>query len=868
MANTKVTGDVIANGTISTVHIADDAITAAKLDSTATGITFADLAVDTDTLYVDSSNNRVGIGTTSPSQKLEAVGIIKSSGSANSLMFSDRTTAANTWEWYSDGNNAGLYKNHNTASTVMTIDSSGNVGIGATSPNCKLDVEGIISPRGNQIRLASGTDGNHFLQKVTTGYSGTTVDGPMLQGHQGGELTTNNGGDSWSLRWATGGEVYMNGNVTVNNGNVQLVDSNKRITVDGSDIRIWQRSAANIQFLTNDLERIRIKDNGQVNISQKPNSGLAYDVLINVGASPDGVIGYTTVDQLAANIGASTSSNWVKSGNDIYNSNSGNVGIGTTSPSGVLTVAGSATQNSNNPGIELSNSNNLQTVLLIKNTTTRGYELAVGGSNTGIWSGSFYIYDASASDARLVINTSGSVGIGYTSPNQKLDVNGNIGIPGAGKIVFNNEPNAWFLHARASTTTPLMSTNLKNLLYCGGGASEGFTVTGVGQGDPSFEVTNNGYSRIKEALGISMNPLTDGGEFYINNGQTALNQGHPATSGSTQNAITRVFAGYGTYGEVLDTGFNVSSSPYAWIQATNHTSLAVNYSLVLNPNGGNVGIGIIPNNGYKLDVFDATEALFRIRTSNATGNGGVYIGNGDRNWSMLVRHSQGEAFEIRDETANVTRMSILSSGEFCIGTTETAVISTDTIHSIGQVLRQTIGSSAYARLIMQERQSNWISFVNGSGTHFGTIAVSGSGVSYGSNSDYRLKENIIQMTGALDRIAQLKPSRFNFIAEPEKTVDGFLAHEVQNIVPEAVTGEQDGTITTGNIINSNGNILEENVVEPEILETGTSFEATSTQPKYQQLDPAKLVPLLVGAIQEQQEIINDLKNRIQTLENN
>jgi len=213
-------------------------------------------------------------------------------------------------------------------------------------------------------------------------------------------------------------------------------------------------------------------------------------------------------------------------------------------------------------------------------------------------------------------------------------------------------------------------------------------------------------------------------------------------------------------------------------------------------------------------------------------------------------------------TNNSVRMSILNSGEFCIGTTETAIISTDVIHSIGQVLRQTIGSSAWARLIMQERTGNWISFVNGNAVHYGTISVSGSGVSYGSNSDYRLKENIIQMTGALDRIAQLKPSRFNFIAEPEKTVDGFLAHEVQNIVPEAVTGEQDGTITTGNIINSNGDILEENVIEPETLETGTSFEATSTQPKYQQLDPAKLVPLLVGAIQELKAEVETLKNQI------
>jgi len=213
-------------------------------------------------------------------------------------------------------------------------------------------------------------------------------------------------------------------------------------------------------------------------------------------------------------------------------------------------------------------------------------------------------------------------------------------------------------------------------------------------------------------------------------------------------------------------------------------------------------------------------------------------------------------------TNNSVRMSILNSGEFCIGTTETAVISTDLVHSIGQVTRQTLNSSYWARLVMQERTGNWISFVNGNGVHFGTIAVSGSGVSYGSNSDYRLKENVVEMTGALDRLTQLKPIRFNFIIDADKTVDGFLAHEVQDIVPEAVTGEQDGTITTGNIINNNGTILEKNVIKPETLEKGTSFEAISIQPKYQQLDPAKLVPLLVGAMKELKAEIETLKLQI------
>jgi len=141
-----------------------------------------------------------------------------------------------------------------------------------------------------------------------------------------------------------------------------------------------------------------------------------------------------------------------------------------------------------------------------------------------------------------------------------------------------------------------------------------------------------------------------------------------------------------------------------------------------------------------------------------------------------------------------------------------------------------------------------IAFENGSSS-VGSIVVSGSSTAYNTSSDYRLKENVVEMTGAIQRISQLEPKRFNFIANPELTLDGFLAHEVENIVPEAVDGVKDGMKDFEEIqLDENNEIIEEPIIV--------------TRPKYQSIDQSKLVPLLVGAVQELIEEVNELKSRL------
>ena len=111
----------------------------------------------------------------------------------------------------------------------------------------------------------------------------------------------------------------------------------------------------------------------------------------------------------------------------------------------------------------------------------------------------------------------------------------------------------------------------------------------------------------------------------------------------------------------------------------------------------------------------------------------------------------------------------------------------------------------------------------------GAIRTTDGATSYTSASDYRLKENEVAISDGITRLKQLKPYRFNFKNNPDKTVDGFFAHEVSSVVPEAASGEKDA-------VDENGDI------EP------------------QEIDQAKNVPLLVSALQEAIDRIEVLEN--------
>jgi hypothetical protein len=171
----------------------------------------------------------------------------------------------------------------------------------------------------------------------------------------------------------------------------------------------------------------------------------------------------------------------------------------------------------------------------------------------------------------------------------------------------------------------------------------------------------------------------------------------------------------------------------------------------------------------------------------------------------------------------------------------------------------------YLNAINGSDNQRYIAF-DRNGNQLGSIQLNGTtGVSYETSSDYRLKENVVPMSGSIDRLKQLSPSRFNFITDPDRTVDGFLAHEAQEVVPEAISGTKDAMMTEEYEVTP----AIETVTDEEGNVTTEAVEAVMGErevPDMQGIDQSKIVPLLTSALQEAIAKIEQLTTRIETLE--
>jgi hypothetical protein len=200
-------------------------------------------------------------------------------------------------------------------------------------------------------------------------------------------------------------------------------------------------------------------------------------------------------------------------------------------------------------------------------------------------------------------------------------------------------------------------------------------------------------------------------------------------------------------------------------------------------------------------------------------------------------------------------MRIDSSGRLLVNTTVALgsaklVVEADTLTANPMTVSNSRSSAATDYSILFYRN----------GSIVGSVQTSLSATSYVTSSDYRLKTDAQPMTGASARVQALKPVNFEWISSGER-VDGFLAHEAQAVVPEAVTGTKDAMRdeeyeVTAAVLDADGRVVTEAVM------------GTRSVPDMQGIDQSKLVPLLTAALQEALNKIEAMETRLAALEAN
>jgi hypothetical protein len=313
-------------------------------------------------------------------------------------------------------------------------------------------------------------------------------------------------------------------------------------------------------------------------------------------------------------------------------------------------------------------------------------------------------------------------------------------------------------------------------------------------------------------------------------GSGSATSGHPAmrysTTGSYNTAI-----GNGALALNTTSSYNTALGYEAGYGGTSASQFNTDIGGQAGFTGGNYSTRV----GFAAGYLSTGEYNTFVGCRNSANYGcGQLMTTGDKNTIIGGFSGNQGGLDIRTSSNNI----VLSDGDgnprvWC--NSEGRAIFGSPLQSLGSgyvnISHTTAGNTA---LVIRTSSTTYttasVVFQNSSAVTAGSISItSASSVAYNTSSDYRLKENVVEMTGATDRLKQLNPSRFNFIADADTTVDGFIAHEVQAVVPEAITGTKDAVDADGN-------------------------------PVYQGIDQSKLVPLLVATIKELEARITALEN--------
>ena len=611
--------------------------------------------------------------------------------------------------------------------------------------------------------------------------------------------------------------------------------------------------------------------------------GLYYGSLsINVPA--DGSVG---TDQLSsANIAFDTSTLFIDSTND-------RVGVGTITPGRTLHVNGGTSDTV----LRLESSDANVFMQFADGNTT--YEPHIGAKTNDL----VFLKGASGFGEAMRIDSSGDVGIGTTSPNLHgwtravtLNTSSNAGyelgqsnvkygafaLQGDGRVQLTN-----------FTANPLtFQTNNTEAMRIDSSGNVGIGETSP---DAKLEIANgstampglhikgsNGSATANKGIGV-------GPWILLDNTASGTSTGYPKTAGIVYQA-SNADNGYTTnsgqdYAYIMFNRTNSPNNNSTQIEfGTQLTNGAADTKMLIDPNG-NVGIGT-SSPAHKLHVASAAgngnDAFIGILTggsgaTSANHDLGVYFGStsnyiyssydGSGNARNELLFVTGGAGYLKIQGADIGIGQTGSFGgtghggaSFRMDTGRNGAAFFKTTHYDCLWVEQGLAAGGTAATFVRNGGGD-ILRINTTSQGVGSITTNGSTTSFNTSSDYRLKENIVDLSraDAVARLKQIPVRRFNFINTPDITVDGFVAHEVSDIVPEAVNGVKDGMReeeyeVTPAVLDDKGNVVTKAVM------------GTREVPAYQGIDQAKLVPLLTAALQEAIAEIENLKTRIEALE--